>query len=243
MVISPKEKEMTAYHEAGHALVGMFTKGAHPLHKITIMPRGQALGMTMHLPEIDKYSSSMSEYLANIDVALGGKVAEEIIYGNDQVTSGVASDLKNATAIAYAMVTQFGMSDKLGNVDLASNHSKLSSETKQLIESEVRRTIEEGRVRATRLLTERRNELELLARALVDYETLNRDEAYKVIKGEELEGKSIMPKGSIKLPESVNPSGLGGSGGLGMPAIPGSPEAEADGANAGRPPPKGGVMA
>jgi ATP-dependent metalloprotease len=91
MVISPKEKEMTAYHEAGHALVGMFTKGAHPLHKITIMPRGQSLGMTMHLPEIDKYSVSMSEYLANIDVALGGKVAEEIVYGSDNVTSGVAN--------------------------------------------------------------------------------------------------------------------------------------------------------
>jgi len=91
MVITDKEKMMTAYHEAGHALVGMFTKGSYPLHKITIMPRGQSLGMTMHLPEIDKYSSSMSEYLAHIDVALGGKVAEEIVYGSDQVTSGVAS--------------------------------------------------------------------------------------------------------------------------------------------------------
>jgi len=245
MVISPKEKEMTAYHEAGHALVGMFTKGAVPLHKITIMPRGQALGMTMHLPEIDKYSSSMSEYLADIDVALGGKVAEEIIYGSDQVTSGVAADLQRATSIAYAMVTQFGMSSKLGNVDLASNHNKLSSETKQLIESEVRRTIEEGRVRATRLLQERRKELELLARALVDYETLNKEEAYKVIKGEQLEGKAIMPTGSIKLPENMGPSSLSGSGGLGpvggMPAIPGSSEAEPG--DRGRTPPNGGVMA
>lgn len=91
MVISPKEKEMTAYHEAGHALVCMFTKGANPLHKITVMPRGQALGMTTHLPEIDKYSMSMDEYQAHIDVCLGGKIAEELIYGEDKVTSGVAS--------------------------------------------------------------------------------------------------------------------------------------------------------
>lgn len=138
------------------------------------------------------------------------------------------------------MVTQYGMSDKLGNVDLASNHNKLSSETKQLIESEVRRTIEEGRVRVTRLLHERRNELELLARALVDYETLNKEEAYKVIKGEKLEGKMIMPIGSIKLPENIGPSS--GPGGLGVPGdvppIPGSQDAGEE-----RPPPKGGVMA
>ncbi len=136
------------------------------------------------------------------------------------------------------MVTQFGMSSKLGNVDLASNHNKLSSETKQLIESEVRRTIEEGRVRATKILTERRKELEFLARALVNYETLNKDEAYKVIKGEKLEGKMILPTGSIKLPE-IGPSGLPVSG---IPAIPGSDEAEA-GHDTSRPPPKGGVMA
>lgn len=91
MVITPREKELTAYHEAGHALVLMFTKGAEPLHKVTIMPRGQALGMTMHLPEIDKYSRSMTEYLASIDVCLGGKIAEELIFGNEEVTSGVAS--------------------------------------------------------------------------------------------------------------------------------------------------------
>jgi ATP-dependent metalloprotease len=91
MIISQKEKEMTAYHEAGHALVMMFTPGAHPLHKVTIMPRGQALGLTMHLPEIDKYSASMEEYTAHIDVCLGGKAAEELIYGPDKVTSGCSS--------------------------------------------------------------------------------------------------------------------------------------------------------
>ena len=252
MVISDKEKEMTAYHEAGHALVGMFTKGASPLHKITIMPRGQSLGMTMHLPEIDKYSTSMNEYRAHIDVCLGGKVAEELIYGTDEVTSGVASvsplpsplpneipltphqDLQSATQVAYAMVTQFGMSDAVGNVDLSSNYSRLSSETKQLIESEVRRTIEEARQRARALLISRRKELELLARALVSYETLDKEEAFKVIRGEKLEGKMIMPSGSIKRPEGTGQE-------VPLPPIPGSAAADA-GAGGGEPP-KGGVMA
>jgi ATP-dependent metalloprotease len=127
------------------------------------------------------------------------------------------------------------MSEKLGNVDLASNHNKLSSETKQLIESEVRRTIEEGRIRATRLLESKRAELELLAKALVNYETLNKEEAYKVIKGEKLEGKSIMPVGAIKRPERGED--------LELPAIPGSPEASGTTQANKRPPPKGGVMA
>jgi ATP-dependent metalloprotease len=134
------------------------------------------------------------------------------------------------------MVTQFGMSDKLGNVDLNSNHNLLSSETKQLIESEVRRTIEEARMRATTLLKERRNELELLAKALIDYETLNKDEAYKVIKGEPLDGKPVMPKGSIELPEGMGPA-MGG-----VPPLPGIPGAD-HGDDASGTPPKGGVMA
>lgn len=138
------------------------------------------------------------------------------------------------------MVTQFGMSSKLGNVDLNSNHNRLSSETKQLIESEVRRTIDEARVRATTLLKERRNELDLLAKALIDYETLNRDEAYKVIKGERLEGKPVMPKGSIKVPEGMGSPGIGGVGGV--PPLPGIPGADS-GDEGGRAPPKGGVMA
>jgi ATP-dependent metalloprotease len=104
MVITPKEKELTAYHEAGHALVLMYTKGADPLHKVTIMPRGQALGMTMHLPEIDRYSRSMTEYLASIDVCLGGKIAEELVFGDEEVTSGVAS--VNTDSILLSTITR-----------------------------------------------------------------------------------------------------------------------------------------
>jgi len=241
MVISQKEKEMTAYHEAGHALVVMFTPGTNQLHKITIMPRGQSLGMTMHLPEIDKYSQGMDEYLARIDVCLGGKVAEELVYGPGKVTSGAASDLQQATSVAYAMVTRFGMSDKLGNVDLASNHDSLSAGTKELIESEVRRVIEEGRTRATSLLQSKRKELDLLAKALMDYETLNKDEAFKVVSGEKLEGKMIMPSGSIKVPVIGGPN-IGTGGLTDVPVIPGSENQDGK-ADGGKAPPKGGVMA
>jgi len=240
MVITKEAKEATAYHEAGHALVGMFTPGSNPLHKITIMPRGQALGMTMHLPEMDKYSRGMDEYLAQIDVCMGGKVAEELRYGPTKVSDGVSSDLKQATQVAYLMVTQLGMSERLGNVDLASNHRELSASTKGLIETEVRRLIEEGYDRAMKLLTSRRKELDMLAKALMDYETLDKIEAYKVIKGEKLKDKLIMPSGSIKVP-SIGPTPVGGIELPGIPPIPGS-KGEGEGAGE-REPPAGGAVA
>lgn len=216
MLIPQKEKELTAYHEAGHALVLMFTKGANPLHKVTIMPRGQALGITFHLPEMDKYSKTVEEYRATIDVCMGGKVAEELIFGAEKVTSGCSSDLTQATQAAYSMVASFGMSEKLGHVDLASNYENLSAGTKQLVESEVRRTLDDGYHRAKKLLTSHEKELHLLAKALLDYEMLNREEAFKVIRGEKLEGKTIIPRGSIKIPDlSVNIAPT-------LPSLPGS---------------------
>jgi len=237
MFITQEEKEATAYHEAGHALVVMFTPGFDPLHKITIMPRGQALGLTMHLPKMDKYSQGRDELLAQLDVCMGGKVAEEIRYGPDKVTSGASSDLQKATQVAYAMVTRFGMSDKLGNVDLASNHDSLSAGTRELIESEVRRLIDDGRDRAMKLLLNKRKELDLLAKALVEYETLDKDEAFKVIKGEKLEGKLIMPSGPLKVPEVGTP--ISGGDLPSIPPIPGSqPEKPAD-----KGPPAGGAVA
>ncbi|KAF3914294.1 Paraplegin [Dactylellina cionopaga] len=203
-VISQKEKEMTAFHEGGHALVAMFTDGAIPLYKATIMPRGMALGITFQLPEMDQVSMSKKEYLARIDVCMGGKVAEELIYGPDNVTSGASNDITQATKIAQAMVTQMGMSELLGNVDLHSDYRNLSSQTKEAIEAEIRRLLEEGRLRATRLLTEHRKELELLAKGLIEYESLDRSEMEKVIKGEPLANRlKILPDVQIKLPENV----------------------------------------
>ncbi|TGO16331.1 hypothetical protein BTUL_0029g00210 [Botrytis tulipae] len=231
MVISQKEKEMTAYHEAGHALVLMFTPGTDPLHKVTIMPRGSALGITFHLPAMDKYSMTLDEYESRLDVCMGGKVAEEIKYGPTKVTSGVSSDLQTATSLAYNMVTRFGMSPELGNVDLMTNYEHLSAGTKLLVESEVRRVIEEARLRAVKLIESKRKELDLLAKALVDYETLDREEAFKVVKGEKLVGRAISPSGSIKVPESMGTS---------LAPIPGSQSPEDKGPKG---PPGGGALA
>ncbi|KAF2841827.1 intermembrane space AAA protease IAP-1 [Patellaria atrata CBS 101060] len=205
-IIQQKDKVATAYHEGGHALVAMFSKYSDPLYKATIMPRGHALGITFRLPEIDKVSRTYSEYLADIDVCMGGKVAEELVYGPDQVTSGASSDIQSATRIAYTMVTQCGMSELLGNIDLNTNYNKLSSATKERIDSEVRRLVEESRERARGILTKYRKELDLLAEGLVEYETLNKEEMEKVIRGEKLGDKIKAGNSPIKLPEIMLPT-------------------------------------
>jgi len=196
-VIQQKDKIMTAYHEGGHALVALLTEGCDPLYKATIMPRGHALGITFQLPEMDKVSETKKNLEARIDVCMGGKVAEQLIYGDDGVSTGASSDIQQATNLAYHMVTQAGMSDLLGNIDLSSNYNRLSSDTKQKIEGEVRRIIEAGKDRATKLLTEKRTELDRLANALVEYETLDKAEMEKVIRGEKLPDKI---KSSIDTP-------------------------------------------
>lgn len=202
-VIQEKDKVMTAYHEAGHALVAMFTDGADPLYKCTIMPRGQALGVTHYMPELDKVSMAKMEYMAWIDIAMGGKIAEELVYGADKVTSGCSSDLTKATDIAYSMVTQYGMSDALGSIAFDGKlYQSLSSETKQKIEDEVRRFLDEGQARARELLRTKRKELDMLAQALIKYETLNKDEMEKVVRGERLPEKmSTLPGAPIKMPD------------------------------------------
>nr|POE74667.1 mitochondrial inner membrane i-aaa protease supercomplex subunit yme1 [Quercus suber] len=232
-VIQQKDKISTAYHEGGHALVAMFTEGATPLYKATIMPRGHSLGHTSMLPELDKVSETKKELLASIDVSMGGKVAEEIIYGPENVSTGASSDIQSATRTAFHMAAQAGMSDKLGNVDLATDYKNLSSQTKQDIESEVRRLVEEGRDRAMKLLTERRTELDRLATALVEYETLDRDEMERVVRGEKLSDKiKVDPNSPIKFPEPTTTSilpppppqlPLPGFGAPGTPGSSGSP--------------------
>ncbi|KAL8796225.1 MAG: hypothetical protein Q9195_001340 [Heterodermia aff. obscurata] len=209
-VIQEKDKIMTAYHEGGHALMALFTKGATPLYKVTIMPRGRALGLTHSIEEMDKVSESKAEMLAHIDVCMGGKVAEEIVYGPDNVTGGCSSDLQAATNVAWGMVTLYGMSDALGQANLASNYEHLSSETKQKIESEIRRILDDSRQRVTKLLNERRTELDTLAKSLLDYETLSVDEVQKVLKGEKLQKMTSTASMPLKLPEIVLPPGFGG---------------------------------
>lgn len=241
-VIREKDKIMTAYHEAGHALVNIFTPSSSQLYKMTIVPRGRALGVTHFLPEMDAVSMGYDQFLASIDVSMGGRAAEELIYGPNKVTSGIQADVQSATRTAYHLVTQCGYSAKLGNVDLHSDYNNLSSETKQEIEREVRDIVEAGRQRADKIVKERRKELEALKDALLEFETLDAEEITKIMRGEKLkrlevelreneeknnEGggrgnnpqpkkdKETGPKGGvgIKLPDVLLPPGTGGRGG------------------------------
>ncbi|KAF2200426.1 ATP-dependent metallopeptidase Hfl [Delitschia confertaspora ATCC 74209] len=203
-VVQLKDKLHTAYHEGGHALVGLYTKGFSDMHKATILPRGGANGITFFLPK-DTTHKSRSEYFTDIQVAMGGKMAEEIVYGGDNVGSGASSDIQSATNSAYAMVTMFGFSERLGNIDFHSNYDRLSEDSKKHIDNEVRRLVDEARERAKKTLMEHRKELDLLAEALVKYETLDREEVLKVIKGEPLPGRMAATNSPIKLPDLPTP--------------------------------------
>lgn len=176
-------KLATAYHEGGHALVALYTEGAMPLHKVTCVPRGHALGYTSLLPENDRTSVTLKEYLAGIDVSMGGRVAEELIYGTENVSSGASSDIRSATRTAQNMVKQWGFS-KLGPVFYDTRDESLSSRTREDIEDEVRRIVQSGEARAHALLTSKMEELHRLAHALVEHETLDAEEVKKVVKGE-----------------------------------------------------------
>ncbi len=197
MVMSEDEKKLTAYHEAGHAVVGLHVPEHDPIHKATIIPRGRALGLVLSLPERDQLSVSYRKYKSKIAMAMGGRVAEELVFGEDAVTSGAASDIQQVTKIARAMVTQFGFDEELGYVDYAneqqsylgnygggSNHSSI---TQKMIDDKVRQLVNEGYETAKKILTERRDELENLAQGLLEYETLTGPEIARVMRGEALD--------------------------------------------------------
>ncbi|SEV89389.1 membrane protease FtsH catalytic subunit [Cognatiyoonia koreensis] len=196
MVMTEDEKKLTAYHEAGHAVVGLNVPQHDPIHKATIIPRGRALGLVLSLPERDQLSVSFTKYKSKIAMAMGGKVAEELIFGPENVTSGATSDIQQVSKIARAMVTQFGMSEKIGHIDYANEQQSYlgnygggtnhSAETQKLIDEEVRRIIDEGYDTAKRILTEKRQDLENLAKGLLEYETLTGSEITKVIAGQPL---------------------------------------------------------
>ena len=173
-VISEKNRKLTAYHEGGHALVALYTEGAHPVHKATVVPRGVALGMVMQLPESDDETSvTRRQLLAKLDVAMGGRAAEELIFGSADVTTGASSDLEHATRLARAMVTKYGMSDLVGQMAISyDDMSTLSSETRALVESEVKRLLTAAHNRAQSILKKHEKELHTLARELVEKETL-----------------------------------------------------------------------
>ena len=196
LAMSEDEKKLTAYHEGGHALIALNVVGSDPIHKATIIPRGRALGMVVRLPDRDQLSMSRQKLNADLCVAFGGRVAEELIFGYDKVTTGAQSDIEMATRVARAMVTRFGMSDELGPIAYAENQEEvflghsisrqqnISEATSQKIDSEVRRIIDESYTRAQKILTERINELHILAKGLLEYETLTGEEIKALLRGE-----------------------------------------------------------
>ena len=195
MVMSEDEKKLTAYHEAGHALIAIEVEGSDPIHKATIIPRGRALGMVMRLPERDALSLTRQKMLADLCVAFGGRIAEELIFGHDMVTTGASSDIEQATRMARAMVTRFGMSDDLGPIAYAENQEEvflghsvsrtqnISEATAQKIDSEIRRIINDCYQRAQTILNTRLADLHTVAKGLLEYETLTGDEIIGLTKG------------------------------------------------------------
>jgi cell division protease FtsH len=198
MAMSEAEKKLTAYHEAGHALVGLSVPAGMPVHKATIIPRGRALGMVKFLPEGDKYSMRYVEYTSHLAVAMAGRVAEELIFGKDNITSGAQGDIQQATQMARAMVTQLGYSDELGTVMYGSQQEEvflgmqmgkqqnMSEETAKKVDAEVKRLIDKGTADARQILTTKRKELETVAEALLEYETLTGDELKDLIAGKKI---------------------------------------------------------
>ncbi|MEX6632414.1 ATP-dependent zinc metalloprotease FtsH [Hyphococcus lacteus] len=222
MVMTEEEKMLTAYHEAGHALVALLVPGNDPVHKATIIPRGRALGMVQSLPERDRYSMTLQQMTARIAMAMGGRVAEELKFGREKVTSGASSDIEMATKIARAMVTQYGLSEKLGPIAYAEDEGEvflgqsigrtksISTDTAKLIEDEIHRFVTEGHDLAKKVLTDHRDDWEKISQALLEFETLTGEEIQKLLDGgkivreDPLDPKDHTPSSSV--PTAGTPS-------------------------------------
>jgi cell division protease FtsH len=204
LVMTEEEKMLTAYHEGGHAIVGLNVIATDPIHKATIIPRGRALGMVMQLPERDKLSMSLEQMTSRLAIMMGGRVAEELVFGREKVTSGAASDIEQATRLARMMVTRWGLSEELGTVSYGENQDEVflgmsvsrtqnaSEATVQKIDTEIRRLVEEGYNQATKILTEKRADLEALAKGLLEYETLSGEEIQDLLKGKKPNRESVL---------------------------------------------------
>jgi cell division protease FtsH len=204
LVMTEEEKMLTAYHEGGHAIVGLNVIATDPIHKATIIPRGRALGMVMQLPERDKLSMSLEQMTSRLAIMMGGRVAEELVFGREKVTSGASSDIEQATRLARMMVTRWGLSEALGTVSYGENQDEVflgmsvsrtqnaSEATVQKIDTEIRRFVEDGYNQATKILTEKRADLEALAKGLLEFETLTGDEIQDLLKGKKPNRESVL---------------------------------------------------
>jgi cell division protease FtsH len=218
LVMTEEEKMLTAYHEGGHAIVGLNVIATDPIHKATIIPRGRALGMVMQLPERDKLSMSLEQMTSRLAIMMGGRVAEELVFGREKVTSGAASDIEQATRLARMMVTRWGLSEELGTVSYGENQDEVflgmsvsrtqnaSEATVQKIDSEIKRLVEEGYQHATKILTDRREDLEVLAKGLLEYETLTGDEIIDLLKGKKPNRESVLEP-TVPRASAVPPAG------------------------------------
>ncbi len=239
MVMSEEEKRLTAYHEAGHALVSLNMPKTDPLHKVTIIPRGRALGVTMSLPERDQLSLSETQLTSKLAVMYGGRIAEEIVFGKENITTGAGNDIQQATNMARRMVTEYGFSDKLGRLRYADNEEEVflghsvarqkhvSDATAAIIDQEVRRLIDEAETAARKILEDSRDDLDTIANGLLEYETLSGDEVDALLRGEEVvrtEYDDIPPEGGRKA--SVPSSGKAQKKDDGHPGLGPEPQPE-----------------
>ncbi len=205
LVLTEDERKLTAYHEAGHAIVALKIPGSDPVHKVTIVPRGRALGLTASLPEVDRHNYSKDWLIGSLAMFFGGRVAEEIIFGSDKVTTGAGNDIERATALARRMVTQFGMSEVIGPLAVGDKEQEIflgrefaqrreiSERTAQMVDTEVKRLVDEAYARATQIISENRDLLDRIALALLDRETIDREDLDRLAKGLPLAPRNLSP--------------------------------------------------
>jgi cell division protease FtsH len=205
LVLTEDERRLTAYHEAGHAIVAIKIPGSDPVHKVTIVPRGRALGLTASLPEVDRHNYSKDWLIGSLAMFFGGRVAEEIVFGPDKVTTGAGNDIERATGLARRMVTQFGMSELIGPLAVGDKEQEIflgrefaqrreiSERTAQMVDDEVKRLIDEAYSRASTILGENRELLDRIAQALLDRETIDREDLDRLVKNQPLPPRSMPP--------------------------------------------------
>jgi cell division protease FtsH len=206
LVLTEDERRLTAYHEAGHAIVALKTPGSDPIHKVTIVPRGRALGLTASLPEVDRHNYTKDWLIGSLAMFFGGRVAEEIVFGPEKVTTGAGNDIERATALARRMVTQFGMSERIGPLAVGDKEQEIflgrefaqrreiSERTAEMVDDEVKRLVDEAYAKAKVIIGDNRELLDRIAVALLERETIDREDLDRLLKGELLAPRPLTPE-------------------------------------------------